>query len=140
MPRKLAGSSASIERRLRRALADHHVSYASCYRPLLAPVLDWATLLREDRQVVLAGADSSHIARIHLLRVSLPYWGGSLPLAWARWPQHVAQAPGQYWDQLDTLFAQVAARLPAGLEVVVTADRACAVPNRIARVAAQGWH
>jgi hypothetical protein len=135
-----AAANASIERRLRRALADRHLTYATCYRPLLAQVLDWDTLLRGDRRVVLAGDDSSHTARIHLLRVSLTYWGGSLPLAWALWPQNVAQAPGHYWTQLDTLLAQVAELLPAGLEVVVTADRACAVPNFIDRVVAQGWH
>ena len=103
-------------------------------------MLDWATLLRGDRRVVLAVDDSSHTARIHLLRISLTYWGGSLPLAWALWPQNVAQAPGHYWDQLDTLFAQVAPLLPGGLEVIVTADRAFAVPNFIDRVVAQGWH
>ncbi len=129
-----------IERRLRRTLNDPHLTYAACYAPVLPQVLDWPALLRGSRQVVLAVDDSSKTDEIHLLRITLTYWGGSLPLAWAVWPQNVAQPEGDYWVQMDRLFAQVAALLPPGLSVVMVADRAFAVPNFIDRCAQRGWH
>jgi Transposase DDE domain len=131
---------ASIERRLRRTLADPHLTYATCYVPLLGQILDWDTVRRGSRRVVLAVDDSSHTDRVHLLRVSLTYWGGSLPLAWALWPQNQAQPDGFYWEQIDRLMAQVAALLPADVEVIVVADRAFAVPNFVDRVAKHDWH
>jgi Transposase DDE domain len=130
----------STERRLRRTLADPQLTAATCYTPLLAALLDWDGLLRGSRRVVVAVDDSSHTDRIHLLRASLTYWGGSLPLAWVLWPQNTPQAEGFYWEQIDLLLQTLATILPAGLDVIVVADRAFAVPNFVDRVAAYGWH
>jgi hypothetical protein len=135
-----ARSPAHIERTLRRTLNDPHLHPATCYTPLLRALLDWSALLAGRREVVLAVDDSTKTDQIHLLRLSLSYWGGSLPLAWAVWPQNVAQPEGFYWTQMDQIFGQVAALLPPGLPVIVVADRAFAVPNFLDRCTAQGWH
>jgi hypothetical protein len=130
----------SIERRLRRTLNDPHLTPSTCYLPVLQHVLDWDQLLHGSRQVVLSVDDSTKTDQIHLFRVSLTYWGGSLPLAWAVWDQNVAQPAGHYWQQVDRVLDQVAGLLPAGLRVVVVADRAFAVPNFIARCQTRRWH
>jgi hypothetical protein len=91
------GDPDSIERRLRRTLSDARLTPAACYHPDLAAVLDWPGMLRGSRRVVLAFDESSHTDRYHLLRVSLPYWGGAIALAWAVWEQNVAQPAGHYW-------------------------------------------
>lgn len=135
-----ASQRSSVERRLRRTLNDAALQPATCYIPLLKQLLDWPSLLAGSREVLLAVDDSSKTDQIHLLRISLCYRGASLPLAWAVWPQNVAQAEGFYWQQIDLLFAQVADLLPAGLRVIVTADRAFGVPNFIDRCRARGWH
>ena len=78
----------SITRRLRRALDDPHLTAQTCYIPALQHVLDWEQVLRGARHLTLIVDESSKADQIHLFRVSLPYWGGALPLAWAVW-QHV---------------------------------------------------
>ncbi len=129
-----------IERGLRRTLNDPLLQAHTCYLPVLSTVLDWDQLLRGSRQVVLSVDDSTKTDQIHLFRVSLSYWGGALPLAWAVWEQNVKQPPGHYFQQVDAVFDQVSMLLPAGLRVVVVADRAFAVPNFIDRCAQRGWH
>ena len=114
----------SIARRLRRTLNDPQLAAQTCYAPVLHQVLDWAHLLRGSRRIVLIVDESSKADQIHLFRVSLPSWGGSLPLAWAVWQQNVALPAGAYWQAVDQVLAQVAALLPASLAVVVVADRA----------------
>lgn len=84
-----ASCTESIARRLRRTLNDPHLDHASCYAPVLHQVLDWDDLLRDQRRVVLIVDESSKADDLHLFRVSLPYWGGSLPLAWCLWQQNV---------------------------------------------------
>ena len=129
-----------VERRLRRTLNDRHLEPATCYLPVLHEVLDWEAVRQGGRRVVLAVDDSSQEDRIHLLRVSLTYWGGSLPLAWAIWEQNVAQPVGHYWQQMDQVLDQVARLLPAEVEVILTGDRFFDIPPFIDRVTARGWH
>jgi hypothetical protein len=127
----------SIERRLRRTLNDPHLTVAS-YEAALRATIDWSSVRRGGR-LVLAIDDSSQDDRLHLLRVALSYAGGSLPLAWALWPQNVPQPEGHYWRQLDGVLDRAAALLPAGLPVLVTGDRFFDVPPFIDRVRARGW-
>jgi hypothetical protein len=130
----------SIARRLRRTLNDSHLDHATCYAPVLRHVLDWDEVLRGQRRVVLSVDESSKADDLHLFRVALPYWGGALPLAWCVWQQNVPLATGSYWTAVEQVLAQVAALLPAGLEVVVVADRAYAIPPFIDRLRNYGWH
>jgi len=135
-----AGKPESIGRRIRRALSDARLDAETCYRPVLAAAIDWAAVLRGSKRVVLIVDESSKADDLHLFRLSLSYWGGSIPLAWSVWEQHVAMAAGRYWQQVDRVFDQVVTVLPAELEVVVVADRAYDVPAFVDRVAARGWH
>jgi hypothetical protein len=129
-----------VERGLRRTLNDARLTPTACYHAELAELLDWRGLVQGSRRVVLAVDESSHTDAYHLLRVSLPYWGGAVVLAWAVWEQNVAQPAGHYWAQMDQVLAQVAALLPPGLEVVVVADRAYDIAPFVDRLHARGWH
>lgn len=135
-----ANSAASIGRRLRRTLNDQRLDPQTCYAPALSHILDWPRLLGGSRRVVLALDESSKADQVHLLRVSLSYWGGSLPLAWALWEQNQPLEPGRYWHTVETVLSQTAALLPAGVEVVLLADRAYDVPAFIDRITKLGWH
>lgn len=130
----------SIARRLRRTLNDTRLTPPTCYAPALRTVLDWAAVQQGGHGIVLALDESSKADAVHLFRVSLPYRGGSLPLAWAVWPQNQPLATGEYWAHIEAVLAQVATVLPTGVEVVVVADRAYDIPNCVDRLAAQGWH
>jgi hypothetical protein len=135
-----ATSADSIARRLRRTLNDPHLDQATCYGPVLHQVLDWDEVLRGQRRLVLIVDESSKADDVHLFRVSLPYWGGSLPLAWCVWQQNIALPTGYYWSAVDAVLTQVAALVPAGLAVVVVADRAYGIPPFLDRLRAYGWH
>src|SRR3954447_3106044 len=108
-----ASSAESVARRLRRTLNDPHLLPAVCYREALRAAIDWEQARRAGR-LVLAVDDSSQDNRIHVLRVSLLYWGGGVPLAWALWGQNIPQAPGHSWEQMDRVLETVAALLPPG--------------------------
>lgn len=129
-----------VERGLRRTLSDPRLRPEACYHTELAGLLDWPGLLQGSRRVVLAVDESSHADAYHLLRVSLPYWGGALALAWAVWEQNVAQPAGHYWEQMDRVLDQVAGLLPPGVDVVVVADRAYDIAPFVDRLRARGWH
>lgn len=131
---------ASIARRLRRGLRDGQVTAARCYEPAVRTLIDWDGLRRRGTPAILALDESSQDERIHLLRVSLTYWGTAVPLAWEIWPQNTPLAEGEYWRRIDAVLERVAAVLPPGLAVIVTADRAFDIPPFVERVAARGWH
>jgi hypothetical protein len=103
-------------------------------------VVAWSLVAGAARPVVLAVDDSSKADQIHLLRLSLCYWGGSVPLAWALWEQNRAQPAGAYWAAFERLLAQAAPLLPPDRAVVLTGDRAFDVPPFVDRVTAYGWH
>ncbi len=130
----------SIARRLRRTLNDPALTAATCYEPVLPRVIDWPAVLRGSRRAVLIVDESSKEDEVHLFRVSLAYWGGSLPLAWAVWEQNQPLPDGYYWQTVDAILARIAVLVPAGLEVVVVADRAYDIPAFVDRIAGYGWH
>jgi hypothetical protein len=94
LARTRATRADSIARRLRRTLNDPHLDHATCYAPVRHQVLDWDDVLRGQRRVVLIVDESSKADAVHLFRVSLPYWGGSVPLAWCVWQHNVALPTG----------------------------------------------
>ena len=134
-----AETGASVERGLRRALSDDQVA-VGWYEPALAGAVAWAAVARTQAPLLLVLDDSRQDDRIHLLRLSLAYWGGAVPVAWAVWEQHVPLPAGDSWTQVERLLATAARVLPAGLAVVVLADRAFDVPAFVDRVTAVGWH
>jgi hypothetical protein len=119
-----ASCQESIQRRLRRTLNDASLTPGTCYQSVLHQVIPRQTLLQGRNHLFLIVDASSKEEQIHLFRVSLPYWGDSLPIAWAVWGQNQPKEARHYWAMVDILLAQVAALLPQGLEVVVLADRA----------------
>ena len=130
----------SIARRLRRTLNDPHLTPEVCYIPVLQQVIDWPALLTGSRRVVIILDESSKTDQVHLLRASLPDWGGSLPLAWELWEQNVPLGEGEYWQRVEQVLARVALQVPPGLEVVVVADEFFAIPGFVDRLARLGWH
>src|ERR671933_2584343 len=135
-----ATQAESVARRLRRTLNDPHLTPTVCYDPLLKQVIDWEQVLQGSRRVVVILDESTKTDQIHLLRVSLPYWGGSLPLAWEVWQQNVPLPAGEYWRRVEQVLARVAAQLPRGLEVIVVADEFFAIPGFVDRLVRYGWH
>ena len=129
----------SIGRRLRRTLNDRLLTAAHCYSPVVRSVLAASLGASRVREVVLVLDESTHTDRIHLLRVSLAYRGGSLPLAWALWPQNTAQPPGSYWRAVEQVLTTVAALIPLGQPLVVLADRAYDVPAFVDALTRRGW-
>lgn len=134
-----ATTAASIERRLRRTRTDVRLTPTTCYQPLLATVIDWSLVRTCGQPVVLIVDESAHTDRIHLFRVALAYRGTAIPLAGAVWEQNTAQPDGAYWKAVDRVLDQVTTLLPAGLRVVVTADRAYDLPAFVDRLRQRGW-
>lgn len=134
-----ARQPASIGRRLRRTLNDRLLTASTCYTPVIRAVLVASLAVSRVQEVVLVLDESSHTDRIHLLRVSLAYRGGSLPLAWVLWPQNTAQPVGRYWRAIEQVLATVADSLPHGQPLVVLADRAYDVPAFVDAVQRRGW-
>jgi hypothetical protein len=135
-----ASGPESIGRRLRRTLNDPYLTWETSYAPLLTTTLDWPSARDPSGRIVLILDESSHTDHIHLLRLSLPYRGGSLPIAWTIWAQNTPLEAGAYWTHVDGVLNHAATILPPGAEVVVLADRAYAIPALIDRLAARGWH
>jgi hypothetical protein len=131
---------ASIARRLRRSLGDPMLTLETSYAAAVRTLIDWNSLVQRGQPAILALDESSQDDRVHLLRVSLTYWGLAIPLAWEIWPQNVALADGEYWRRIDVVVERVGAMLPAGLDVIVTADRAFDVSAFTDRIGARGWH
>lgn len=129
----------SVERGLRRTLSDGRLD-AHAYQQTLGEAVDWDSDRRSGEPVVLALDESSQDDRIHLVRLALPYWGGSVAVAWALWEQNQPLPAGMYWPHLEAVLAAAAVVIPADLSVVVTADRAYDIPAFLDRVAAVGWH
>lgn len=132
--------SEHVERRLRRALGDAQLQPRTCYAPAVQQAVDWHALRASQRWVTVIVDESTKADQLHLLRASLAYRGGSLPLAWAVWEQNTPLPDGRYWTELDAVLDHVAAILPADVPVLVLADRAFDIPPFIDRLRARGWH
>jgi hypothetical protein len=131
---------ASVLRRLRRTLRDPRVTAEQCYAPAVRTLVDWVGLRARGKPAILALDESSQDDRVHLLQVSLTYWGTALPLAWATWPQNVPLVDGTYWTRMEQVLDQTASIVPDDLDVIVTADRAFDVARFVERLAGRGWH
>lgn len=129
----------SIGRRIRRTLNDPSLTADRCYAALLPLVLPTHPAPGSPPLVLILD-ESTHTDRVHLLRMSLSYRGGSVPIAWAVWEQNVALPEGGYWAAVDEVLAATAVRVPTGVAIVVVADRAYAVPALLDRLIARGWH
>jgi hypothetical protein len=122
----------SIERRLRRTLADTTVE-TSVFEDLVRTSL---RSLPAGRCVLLLD-DTQQTTRCTLSTLALAYAGRALPLAWCRWSGRLQS--GGYWQHIDQVFDQAARVLPPQVQPVVVADRGIASPMLIRLVQQHGW-
>jgi hypothetical protein len=127
-----AAQADSIERRLRRSLAD-----AAFETPGLFERLARASLARLPAgRYLLILDDTEQTTHCQLSTLALAYGGRALPLAWCRWtgPLH-----GSYWRQIEGVFCQAARLLPPQVHPVVVADRGIVSPRLIQLIQSYGW-
>jgi Transposase DDE domain len=124
--------SDSIERRLRRILADTKWDVAAIFEAFAR------TSLRHlpAGQCVLVLDDTQQTDHCILSTLALAYGGRALPLAWCRWS---GQLHGAYWTQIDHLFECAQRILPPQVQPVLLADRGLASPKLITLVRQRGW-
>lgn len=122
----------SIERRLRRILAETNWDVAAIYAEVARVSLARLPVGR----CVLVLDDTQQTTHCTLSTLALDYGGRALPLAWCRWsgPLH-----GAYWQQIDALFDQAQRILPPHVQPVVLADRGLACPMLIDLIQQHGW-
>jgi hypothetical protein len=130
-----AAQPESIARRLRRTVADERLDGGAGLAALLAEAITWP----QSAPVVLLLDESSTPGGLHVLRLSLAYRGSGVPVAWAVWPHQQKLAVGEYWRRVDDVLDRAAALLPAGIGVVLLADRAYDVPPLLDRLRARNW-
>jgi hypothetical protein len=130
----LAASHASVERRLRRWLANGGV----------APAALWARLLpglvagEAGREVLLVFDPTPFRGCGTLLVLGLVRGKRALPVAWRVVPRQ-APWPAPLGPLLAGMFAAAAAALPAGCAVTVLADRGLVGPGLVDACRAVGW-
>jgi Transposase DDE domain len=122
----------SIERRLRRMLADSTWNVAAIFEGVVRPSL---ANLPAGRCVLILD-DTEQVDRAFLSTLALAYRGRALPLAWCRWS---GQLQGTYWRQIDQLFEQAQRLLPAQVQPVLLADRGLASPMLVQLSQQRGW-
>ena len=122
----------SIERRLRRILAETDWDAAAVYTQLARVSL---ARLPAGRCVLLLD-DTQQTTHCTLSTLALDYGGRALPLAWCRWS---GRLHGAYWTQISALFDQAQRILPAQVQPVVLADRGLASPMLIELIQQRGW-
>ncbi len=122
----------SIERRLRRTLAHTDWETTAIFEAFARASVRH---LPRGRCVLLLD-DTQQTDQCTLSTLALAYGGRALPLAWCRWS---GQLQGQYWQQIDQLFACAQRILPAQVQPVLLADRGLASPALIKLVRQRGW-
>jgi hypothetical protein len=131
----LPARDVSLERRLRRFLANPRVSVATLWRPLLPRLL--ATVAQGE---VLFVFDPTPLhGRWNLLVLGVVVHGRILPVAWRVMP---LQEP---WPQplravLQELLTEAAAALPPGVTPTLLGDRGLVGPGFLLAAQAVGWH
>jgi hypothetical protein len=124
----------STERRLRRFLANPHVTVQTLWQPLLPRLLArWA-----DREAVLVFDPTPFGATWTILWVGIVVHRRVLPLSWRLVPQQEPW-PEKLATLLPTLLAPIAAALPPGCQVTLLGDRGVAGPTLIDVCQPLGW-
>lgn len=126
--------ASSHERRLRRALADRRLNWATVFAPLVR------VLLRDLTGAVTVIIDESgHTDVVRVLTAALWYHGRAIPLAWIVWRGQTPHTTA-YWDDCQRLLGRVARVLPISVAVTVVADRAFGCPAFLDPLTARGWN
>jgi hypothetical protein len=122
----------SIERRLRRILATTDWDVPTIYTAVARVSLHGLPPGR----CVLVLDDTQQTTHCILSTLALDYGHRAVPLAWCRWS---GKLQGRYWSQIEHLFDQAQAILPAHVQPVVLADRGLASPKLIQLIQQRGW-
>ena len=130
--RVTAAQADSIERRLRRTLAETEFEASRVFEHVAQASL---RKLPPGRYLLLLD-DTQQTTRCTLSTLALAYGGRALPLAWCRWS---GKLEGQYWQQIDQLFEQAMRILPAQVQPVLLADRGLTSPALIKLARQRGW-
>ena len=126
---------ASIERRLRRFLANPRVAVAALWEPLLPMLLAGLG----QREVLFVFDPTPYRACGTVLCLGVVCRGRILPVAWRVMPQQTVW-PAKLGRLLDELLAPVAAALPAGCQATLLADRGLVGPALVDAAQRVGWH
>jgi hypothetical protein len=125
----------SSERRLRRFLANPHVTVETLWWPLLPVLLArWA-----EREVLLVFDPTPHRGDWTVLWVGIVVHRRVLPLSWCIVPQQQSW-PAKLPALLGPLLDQIAAALPPGCTVTLLGDRGVAGPTLIDAAQKRGWN
>lgn len=125
----------SSERRLRRFLANPHVTVETLWRPLLPVLLArWA-----EREVLLVFDPTPHRGDWTVLWVGIVVHRRVLPLSWCIVPQQQSW-PAKLPALLGPLLDQIAAALPPRCTVTLLGDRGVAGPTLIDAAQKRDWN
>jgi Transposase DDE domain len=131
----LPAVDASLERRLRRWLANTAVVVRALWTPLLPPLLAG----KAGQEVVLVFDPTPQNGDAAILVLGIVHHKRVLPLAWRVLPQQTAWAEPQIVS-LRAMGEEVAAALPADCTVTLLADRGITGPEVIDLCGELGWH
>ncbi len=126
---------ASLERRLRRWLANTAVRVGELWTPLLPALL----ANKAGQEVLLVFDPTPQNGAASVLVLGIVDHKRVLPLAWRVLPQQAAWSAPQI-THLRAMVDEVVAALPSGCTVTLLADRGITGPAVIDLCAAVGWH
>lgn len=139
---QLWGPYHALRQRLREWLYDGQDKAAPCRTELevercFAPLLGWVLAWWQGRDLALAIDATTRGAQVTVLAVSVLYRGCAIPVAWAVRP---GNTPGPWMGAILALLDQLHPAVPAGLRVLVLADRGLWSPRLWAHIRKLGWH
>jgi hypothetical protein len=122
-----------MQRRFRRWLANRRIEVAPLYGPLIQQALpEWGT------QTLYLALDTSLLWNQYcLIRLSVVYRGRAVPVVWEVMEHGSSSVTHAAYE---ALLETVPALLPAGVKVVVLADRGFADTALLAQLRRLGWH
>lgn len=127
-----AQKAASTVRRFGRWFQNEHIDVARIWRPYVRAILeDW------EGRLVLILDTTTLWGRFCWVRVSIPYRGRALPIAWCVLAHRSTRVSFEIYRQV---LERAATMLPPHLEVVLLADRGFADRALIRWLRVQGWH
>jgi hypothetical protein len=131
----LAATDTSIERRMRRFLANDRVTRPTLWQPLLPALLAGLG----QRELLFVFDPTPYRDCATRLCLGVVARGRVLPVAWRVMPQQRSW-PQRLETVLDELLAEAATALPAGTTATLLADRGLVGPALIDAAKRVGWH
>ena len=134
---QLTGAKAeSLERRIRRLENDPELTASLCFHPFARAHLRYG----HPTELLLILDPTTQEDRLVMISVAVWYRGRALPLAWAIWPGNTLLEGEGFWKRIERVLEEVAALLPAQVQVTIMADRAFGCPAFIDLLTKYHWH